>query len=740
MFRPLLISLCLTSTALATTWTASSQAGSEWSEISGIVELNQSPLANAQVTLFKSGLIRRGGATEIATAQTNATGEFSMVYKSPPLQDGVLYLIADGAHPTHRLATILDDTHPIEFVTINELSTVGTAYVMNQFLDGDTIGGNSVGVKNSASTFLNLIAPELGQAGSVISNAPNGLHTEALSTFNTLGNILAVAGSNSNNFTQVSKLATPNCGSVPQTLLGIAATLARNPALSQSALIKLSQNNVIFTPALPGWDVKFPITWTIMLLYGGDDLYSLDGPGHIAVDKEGSIWIGNNFEYAPDATTPVCDGKLLIRLKPNGQIYPGSPYTGGGVSGVGFGIAIDPENNVWVGNFGFVGDGATCSPAPARNSLSKFSFTGEVLSPESGENPLYCTPDQGGFCNGEILAPQGMASAMDGTLWTTNLCSGTLTQYPNGDPYQAINVDLKTQNPDAGPFGAAVDGNSNVWVTDNGADTVYRVRPTGVLSEVTTSLQFGLKNPLGNAIDSYGNVWVANSEIIPISTSNNCDDTEPLQFAGDDSMYGDLIPSPLASIIRITPDGRADNRYVGGGLSVPWGITVDGDDHIWVADFNGKRIAKFCGANQDTWPCGLTVGDPISPSYGYRSIALERSVSLAIDQSGNVWLSNNFKQNCFGAHGANPGGLTMVQCIGVAAPVAAPSIGPPQRPNEAPPVYCSGDFNGDGFVNVADLLRMIESWGESDWYDLTDDGNADVTDLLIVVGNWGPCE
>ena len=181
-------------------WGSSAKAATNWSEISGLVELHQTPLENAQVTLFKSGLIRRGGATEIATAQTNASGEFSIVYTSPPLDDGVLYLIVDGVDSTHRLATILKSTNSIEFVKINELSTVGTAYVMNQFLAGNIIGGNAVGVINSASTFLNLITPELGAAGSVISSAPNGEHTEALSTFHTLGNILAVAGSSSKNF------------------------------------------------------------------------------------------------------------------------------------------------------------------------------------------------------------------------------------------------------------------------------------------------------------------------------------------------------------------------------------------------------------------------------------------------------------------------------------------------------------------------------------------------------------
>jgi hypothetical protein len=102
---------------------------------------------------------------------------------------------------------------------------------MNQFLAGDTTGGNAVGVINSASTFLNLVAPELGHAGHVIPTAPNGEHTEALRTFNTIGNILAVAGFNTKNFTQVSALATPSCGDAPQNLFKIAVTLARNSAL-----------------------------------------------------------------------------------------------------------------------------------------------------------------------------------------------------------------------------------------------------------------------------------------------------------------------------------------------------------------------------------------------------------------------------------------------------------------------------------------------------------------------------
>ena len=709
----------------------------ESTTITGHVELNNAPVHNALVSLYQSGTANKEGATLLGAGHTGVAGDFSITVPSPILHETILYLVADSNENHNRVATVLGATNVPSHVVVNELTTVATAFAMNQFLEGDIIGGNSVGVMNSASTFRNLVSVETGTTASVLLTSPNGSDTEALQTFHSLGNILAAAASSSVLFNEMQHIATPPCGDAPATLLELASTLARYPTTSPEPLFLLSQSNVIFTPALESaWHGKLPITWTLMLLYGNDDQYLLDGPGRIVIDKEGSIWIANNFAYEESSTTPACAGPLLLRLQPNGEIYPGSPYGGGGISGAGFGIAIDADDNVWPGNFGFSGDGATCT-APARNSVSKFSEEGVELSPNEGENPN-CDPDYGGFCSGEVTTPQGMAFDRGNNLWIANLCAGTVTRYFDADPTNNDVIDLKSMNTDAGPFGLATDANDNAWVVDNGGDSVYRIQPNGHISEVVSSLKLGFNNPLGNAVDSQGNVWIANSQVIPIATSGNCDGVTPLRGDGD-SIYGDLIPSPFASLIRITPDGRADDRFTGGGLSVPWAVAVDGDDHVWVADFNGKRIAKFCGANPDTWPCGLTTGDAISPHYGYRSEGLERTVVAAVDQSGNVWLSNNFIEDCFGPNGANPGGKTMVQFIGVAAPVSAPVFGPPMRPGEEAPIYCDSDFNGDGIVNVNDLLRMINAWGDSDWYDISGDGSVDVSDLLMLIDAWGVC-
>ena len=51
------------------------------------------------------------------------------------------------------------------------------------------------------------------------------------------------------------------------------------------------------------------------------------------------------------------------------------------------------------------------------------------------------------------------------------------------------------------------------------------------------------------------------------------------------------------------------------------------------------------------------------------------------------------------------------------------------------------DINGDGYVNVNDLLSIIDHWGTNDeTADINFDGIVNITDLLIVISNWGPCE
>jgi hypothetical protein len=53
---------------------------------------------------------------------------------------------------------------------------------------------------------------------------------------------------------------------------------------------------------------------------------------------------------------------------------------------------------------------------------------------------------------------------------------------------------------------------------------------------------------------------------------------------------------------------------------------------------------------------------------------------------------------------------------------------------------CDGDINGNGAVDIDDLLVVINAWGLRDEEgDINSSGEVDIDDLLIIVQGWGPC-
>ena len=67
-------------------------------------------------------------------------------------------------------------------------------------------------------------------------------------------------------------------------------------------------------------------------------------------DSQGNVWVGNNFLVKARQTKRYLWDGNLTKFAPNGSAL--SPMTtgfsGGGLSGVGFGLAIDEKDNAWV--------------------------------------------------------------------------------------------------------------------------------------------------------------------------------------------------------------------------------------------------------------------------------------------------------------------------------------------------------------------------------------------------------
>jgi hypothetical protein len=116
----------------------------------------------------------------------------------------------------------------------------------------------------------------------------------------------------------------------------------------------------------------------------------------------------------------------------------------------------------------------------------------------------------------------------------------------------------------------------------------------------------------------------------------------------------------------------------------PWSEAIDGSDRIWVAGFSVPGVSLLCGKDTAVCPPGSTTGDVLSPRLGFRSKAMQHLTSVQIDQSGNLWLSNNW------ANLHKTGGSGVVELVGMATPVCTPLIGQPQKPSAATSTACPG--------------------------------------------------
>ncbi|MEJ8572716.1 NHL repeat-containing protein [Microbaculum marinum] len=605
----------------------------------------------ARVLLYQAG-DGSSDAMLLGRDRTNAAGTFSISHDAP---DGaLLYLVSEGGATAFgvkgkprgpiRFATVLGTNGGPGPVTINEYTTIATAYAFNQFLNGRRIAGVAPGPKNAFAMMGNMVDIETGEMGEVLATAPNGSETQTMGEFNSLANLLATCARSVGpaRCDKLFKLATPPGARTPSNTLQAVHNIARNPGHRRGKLFKLSEKVDFYQPTMPG----APKTWTLALRFVGNGM-ELDGPGNFAFDADGNAWVGNNYVYTESPFDTACGGQQLLRFDPSGKDYPGAPYEGGGLYGVGYGTIIDRDNKVWVSNFGFQGKG--CEEKQRDRSLSKFNLDGEPLS-----------PDRKGFTNGDILRPQGMASDQAGNVWTASCGNDSLVVYPGGEPSLAENYsDIGIRK----PFDVTTDSAGNVWTAGNRNNRIAKLDSDGNLLFLSERRAGGLKRPMGVVADAEGNVWVANSGAVVIPC-----------------YVGESLNAPNkadASVIMFGPDGSVKGSFTGGGVVVPWGISLDGDNNVWVSNFGGQRLSHFCGPNPDTCPAGKTTGDPISPKSGYAFDGLTRNTVAQVDPSGNVWVTNNWLLEPIQT---NPGGKQIVIFVGMGAPTKAPVIGPPQRP------------------------------------------------------------
>ncbi|PSF38462.1 hypothetical protein C7H19_05615 [Aphanothece hegewaldii CCALA 016] len=615
---------------------------------------NLTPLGNSTVSLYQAGNSKSQPANLLQSVQADAQGNFFFDY-TPTNSSDLLYVVASGGtvgganNNNTRLAAILgSSTQAPDNVIINELTTVATAWSMSQFLTGNSISGKYPALPVAAATNRNLVDVTTGEAASRLVNT-----TPSWQKFNTIANILAgcVNQSTSTSCSDLFTSASATNGSQPKDTLQAALNLAQNPLNTSTELFAQSFVNPVYANALPA--TSPPQAWDIFIQHFGNDPNNspFDGPGNLAIDKDGNLWITNNFiPGSSNNGEPPLPGNTLIGLTPGGDLLTGAPIQGGGLYGAGFGITIDPDGHIWLGNFGF-GNDSILGIVGNGNSVSEFDPNGNPLSPPRTDFSNLREPS-GGYTVGDFFGPQGTVSDQKGNIWIASNDPGQgsgrskVVLYINGDPNNPNNLTI--DNGQLNPFDIAIDAAGNAWVTYRGSNSIAKITPQGDSQIITGG---GLQEPLGIAIDSLGNIWVVNN--------NN--------LAGNSVSVFDAQGKPYPnSPFFLAPSSS--------NASGPWGISIDGNDNVYVAGFSGEQLFVLCGFRTERCSGGKKTGELLSPANGYQySDFILRLTGVEVDAAGNVWVMNNFKTD---ALSLDPGGNSIVQFVGLGSPVQTPSIGP----------------------------------------------------------------
>ena len=655
--------------------------------IEGQVQAGGGALANSTVTLWGASA---GEPRQLAQTRTSSDGRFELGSQETLSADGILYLVAKGGeaavnkgsgdNPAAALLSVLGSAPPPTIV-INEMTTVASVWTNAQFLNGDVIKGQALGLKIAAGNVANFVDLRTGGWGTAIQDPLNSSQTPTMANFATLADLLSGCATRvkADACSKLFAAATPPRGNAPTDTLMAAQSIARYPWRQPERLFALLRE---FYPIPEGKAIRPapftpylsfpPSAWVLPLKFDGGGFRA---GGKAMIDSEGNLWVGDNFTVGWQAQDTLWQGNAT-KFAPNGK--PLSPMTtgfvGGGMLGGTFGAAIDAKDNAWFSTYG-------------GKSIAVFDKNGKPL-----------TPPDGITFGGQLGLMQGIIVTPGGDVWVLGLSKNQLVYFPQGDLNKGRIIcegrDVEPCKSFLGPFHLGIDQQDRIWVTNGFGAHVTRFPA----SDPSKAEKFNTGwSGSGLGIDSQGNVWVTNrlgssmrgefviaDAAVTLKVGGNADEVIVRAMSKQTGGY------ESGSVTLLRPNGSEypGSPFTGSGLPGPWDVAVDGNDNVWVSNFAGPdgKLTQLCGARTENCPPGFKTGDQIAPPGGYAGGGLQLETGVAIGPAGDVWVMNNWQDidSCFRgspeAVSTRCGGQGAVVFFGMAKPIRTPLIGPVKQP------------------------------------------------------------
>lgn len=183
------------------------------------------------------------------------------------------------------------------------------------------------------------------------------------------------------------------------------------------------------------------------------------------------------------------------------------------------------------------------------------------------------------------------------------------------------------------PYGVAVDSSGNVYVADQGNDTIRKITPAGLVTTLAglpgaqgsadgTNSTARFTAPSGVAVDGSGNVYVADY-------GNNA--IRKITPAG--------VVTTLAG--KAGTKGHVDGTGSAARFNHPSGIGVDSSENIYVGDTDNDTIRMITPAGAVTTLAGLALNS--GSADGTNSAARFNSPrGVVVESSGNVYVADYY--------------------------------------------------------------------------------------------------
>jgi uncharacterized protein (TIGR03437 family) len=358
----------------------------------------------------------------------------------------------------------------------------------------------------------------------------------------------------------------------------------------------------------------------------------INGPAGLAVASDGTLYFTDGSNLRVRKLTPA---GIVTTVAGTGDVgKQDGPSLQASFSGP-FGLALDGLNNLYIGD-----SGNRLVRKLAAGLVSTFGGSGQYRPLVEGApastaflfNPTHATTDsQGNLYIADTDNARVLKVSPNGSTTTV---AGTTTDG------RRVNLPCTPSDYVLFPSGVALDANGNLYLADFAPNVVYKITPDTricrfagggtALGENGPAINASLGSVLDIAFDSKGNLFIADAgnsrirRVAPDGTISTFAGNGQAAFSGD--------------------NGRATDA----SLNRPYGLSVDTSGNVYIADRFNNRIRKVTpNCLVGSGDCIITtVAGNGSPSFsGDGGLATTAAISspwgVAVDRDGNLLIADS---------------------------------------------------------------------------------------------------